>query len=297
MDSGLNKISPEEKFKLLLNFVKTCGISINTKTKARGHQGFFMKNRIDISTLLDVERKIEVLVHEFAHYCHYLIEPEVAKNHGSLKKLFSTENTAEIEKELTEVTKFIDRNTALTKLKDLQAKQKAQIKELDEKIKSKYPDFKRSEPFKKFEAPLKKCNAKYLLKYDKVKIMMPANRLKTYNIKEFMADFPQFDEYFDAYINLKSHQRMLRRISSRINRLNRYYSRPSELFARFCESLYANRTETEKIAPMSTKRFFELLENNYYGKLKDLFELCENETDKNSGLKRVRRFSEPFFGC
>lgn len=291
-------MTPEEKFKILVSFVKDCGIEVNTRTRARGHQGFFMKNRIDISSVLDTERKIEVLLHEFAHYIHYRLEPDVARNHGSLSVLFKSENTKIIEKELIEVTKFVDKNTVLSRLNEMKNKEKARIKELDTKIKSKYPDFKRSSQYKKFDTPLKRCDAKYLLKYDRVKVRTPfTGKLKTYSTNDFLFDFPQFDEYFEAYINLKSRQRMLKRISSRINRLNKYYSRPSELFARFVEGLYINREEVQNLAPISCGYFFELLNEGYYEKLEDLFDLCGLLTVKRFNMNRDRRISEPFFNC
>ena len=296
MDIRFDKMSPEEKFKILLKFVKDCGININTGTRARGHQGFFMKNRIDISKTLDTQRKIEVLVHEFAHYAHCLIEPDAARSHGSLKTIFKADNTDEFLKELLAVTRFKEKNTVLSRLEEMKLKEKAVIKEIDAKIKAKYPDFKRSEPFKKLETPLKRCDAKYLLKYDRVKIRTPFTKaVKTYSIANFLNDFSQFDEFFEAYINLKSRQRMLKRISARINRLNNYYARPSELFARFCESIYINRAETEKIAPESSKRFFMLLKEGYYGELKGLFELCGIFSPNRLNMNRDRRVTEPFF--
>ncbi len=291
-------MSPEEKFKILVKFVKDCGINVNTGTRARGHQGFFMKNRIDISSVLEVERKIEVLVHEFAHYAHYCLEPDVTRNHGSLKTLFKTQNTAQIEKELLEVTKFVDKNTALQRLNAMKTREKASIKEFDAKIKSKYPDFKRSAPYKKLDSPLKRTDAHYLLKYDRVKVKIPfSGRIKTYCAKDFLVDFPQFDEYFAAYINLKSHQRMLKRISARINRLNKYYSRPSELFARFAEGLYVDKETVKKLAPQTFERFFELLKSGHYGKLAELFDLCGLLAVQRLNMNRDRRITEPFFDC
>ena len=124
MDIGFDKMSPEEKFKILLKFVKDCGININTGTRARGHQGFFMKNRIDISKTLDTQRKIEVLVHEFAHYAHCLIEPDAARSHGSLKTIFKADNTDEILKELLAVTRFTEKNTVLSRLEEMKLKEK-----------------------------------------------------------------------------------------------------------------------------------------------------------------------------
>ena len=57
------------------------------------------------------------------------------------------------------------------------------IKEIDYQIKQTYPEFRRSYPFEKFERLLKKSDAKYLLKYDKVKVRTPfLRRIKVYSI-------------------------------------------------------------------------------------------------------------------
>ncbi len=257
----------------MIEFVESFGICVNTKTKARGHQGFFMKNRIDVSTLLNEERKREVLVHEFAHFIHHKIEDDVAKTHGTLQKLFNTSDQKEIgiiEKELLEVTRFVDKNLVIGKLNSHRDASLAEIKVLDKKIKSKYPDFKRSYPFKPFDNPLKKTDAKYLLKYDRVKVRTPfLGRIKMYSVKTFADDFPQFDDLIGTYILLKSHQRVLKRISSRINRLNRYYKRPSELFARFIEGLYIDRNFVGALAPNASVRFKELLNEGYYFELRE----------------------------
>ena len=257
----------------MIKFAESLGINVNTRTKARGHQGFFLNNRIariDLSVFLDEKRKKEVLIHEFAHFIHHKIESDVAKNHGSLEKLFNTHDVKTIEKELLEVTKFVDKNRAINKLNTHRSESLAKIKILDRKIKSKYPEFKRSYPFKPFDNPLKKTDAKYLLKYDRVKIRTPfLGRLKVYSIKTFSQDFPQFDDLMSDYILLKSHQRMLKRISSRINRLNKYYKRPSELFARFVEGIYIDINLVKELAPTASNRFFELLDDGYYFELKE----------------------------
>lgn len=259
----------------MIQFAQSLGISVNMKTKARGHQGFFMHNRIDISTLLSQERKKEVLVHEFAHYIHYKIEPGVIKSHGNLGVIFNTDEVKLIEKELIEVTRFVDKSLALGKLKMHRNEVLHQIKNLDGKIKAKYPDFKRSYPFKPLDNPLKKTEAKYLLKYDRVKVKTPfLRREKEYSIKTFPTDFPQFEETIHTYIQLKSQQRILKRISSRINRLNRYYERPSELFARFVEGVFIDKDFVSNIAPTAYKRFFELLYSGYYPELGEFLALA-----------------------
>lgn len=254
----------------MIAFVRNCGVDVNTNTLARGHQGFFMNKRIDISSVLTDERKKEVLVHEFAHYIHSLIEPDVIRNHGSLSKLFKIDNTSEIESELLKATRISDSSSALDRLFSQKKIQLDKIKEIAARIKEEYPDFRRSYPYKKFESQLKKTEAKYLLKYDRVKIRTPfLRRIKVYSVSDFKNDFPHFEQAIGDYILLKSHQRMLRRISSRIGRLNRYYKRPSELFARFVEGLYKHEEIVKDIAPAAYIRFMNLLECGYYGKMSD----------------------------
>ena len=55
----------------LIKYFRSLGIIVHTGTKARGHQGFFLKNRIDISKNIPENRVIPTLLHEFAHYIHY----------------------------------------------------------------------------------------------------------------------------------------------------------------------------------------------------------------------------------
>ena len=64
------------------------------------------------------------------------------------------------------------------------------------------------------------------------------------------------------------------RVTARINKINKYYKRPTELFARFVEGLYLDREWVEAIAPFTCEKFFELLDNGYYGNLKDVIQGC-----------------------
>ena len=79
-------------------FLRSLGITVNTKTKARGHQGFYLKNRIDISANIDYKRKIEVLIHEFTHYIHSKIDTDIHKTHGTLDKLFPNADIKKLRK-------------------------------------------------------------------------------------------------------------------------------------------------------------------------------------------------------
>ena len=114
--------------------------------------------------------------------------------------------------------------------------------------------------------------AEYFLKYDRVKIKgWLFQKPKIYAIENIEKDFPELKPSVIAFIRLKSYQKKQTRIAQRINKLNKYYERPTELFARFIEGLYENDEEVREIAPITTCRFFELLNNNYYKNLKEVF--------------------------
>ena len=260
----------DKEFLEMIRFVSQMGISVKTNTRARGHQGFFMNGRIDISSTLDVQRKKEVLVHEFAHFVHTLVEPDVMRTHGTLQRLFLTENIETIEKELFEITYCGGKIPALEKIDALKNKVSENIKGLDRKIKGKYPDFKRSSAFSPIERVIKKTDAKYLLKYDRVKIKGAwGMQERVFSVHDVEKNFPSFDSVISDYILLKSQQRYLRRLSSRAARLNKYFKRPSELFARFVEGLYANPENVKIIAPYTYARYFELLGARHYPYLKE----------------------------
>ena len=72
--------------KELIQYFKSLGLRVNTTTKARGHLGFFLKNRIDISRNVPPARVVPTLLHEFTHYVHYGLEPDIAKTGGPLVK-------------------------------------------------------------------------------------------------------------------------------------------------------------------------------------------------------------------
>ena len=73
----------------LKTYLNSLGIDTNiSRTNARGHNGIFIRKtdgfRIDISKKVDNEKIIPVLLHEFAHYVHFLYD----KNLQSLDFLF-----------------------------------------------------------------------------------------------------------------------------------------------------------------------------------------------------------------
>ena len=108
---------------------------------------------------------------------------------------------------------------------------------------------------------IKKSNARYLLKYDRVKLIQGGffrKTIKLYTIDNLEKDFTDMPKAFAAYIRLKSFQKKQSRISARINKYKKYYERPTELFARLVEGLYV------------TKRFYDLLKCGYYHELVNL---------------------------
>ena len=265
MDSTRNLVK-------IIEIIQSCGIEINTHTKARGNKGFFRKNRIDISKNSD--GKISTLLHEFAHYIHFQLD----KNCKDYSVLFDS-NDKIYYNEMLRVTDFVDENSRCEKLNTLKIKIKLQIKEQENIIKKDYPSFMRSKKFEEFDKYIKRSDAKHLLKYDKVKIMPVFwGTPKVYTIENIENDFPKMSKSFCAYIRLKSLQRKQTKISARMNKYKKYYSSPSELFARFIEGIYLDFQLTKQLAPNTCKRFFELLNKGYYGKLKNIIEILHENT-------------------
>lgn len=308
--------------KQLIKYFKSLGIEVYTNTKARGHQGFFMKNRIDISKSTREERIVPTLLHEFSHYIHDKLESNVAKTGGSLEVIFKLKKkekgqkekvskphvmlnlfqyltreqscgpsneseqidsdcdliVSELEKELILVTHFVDENSLLHKLKSHKNQVKTKIKNLESQIKIDYPKFMRSKPFREFDKYIKKSKAKYLLKYDRVKFVSPVfRREEIFSIDNLERDFPDMPSAYCACLQLKSNQRKQARISRKINHYEKYYSKPTELFARLVEGLYLDEARVRALAPQSCQRFFELLESGYYLDLKQVFELLQED--------------------
>jgi len=270
----------EDLTKKLIKYFKSLGIEVYTNTKARGHQGFFLKNRIDISTNTRKERVIPTLLHEFAHFIHNKLEPDMIKTGGLIEILFDlpTSDVRQFEQELLLVTNFVDENSLCHRLKTHKEQIKKRIKTFEAQIREDYPIFMRSKKFKEFDKYIKKSKAKYLLKYDRVKFISPfLRREEIFSIDSLEKDFPEMPRAFCAYIRLKSAQKKQARISKRINHLNKYYLKPTELFARFVEGVYLDEEKINLIAPYFYNRFFELLEQDYYFELKSVFTILETD--------------------
>ena len=91
--------------------------------------------------------------------------------------------------------------------------------------------------------------------------------------KNLENDFPDMPKAFQIYIRLCSLQRKQLKLARRMNKLNKYYEKPTELFARFVQGYFSTPETISTIAPITVKRFNELLESGYYKELKNLFEI------------------------
>ena len=136
--------------KSFVRYLRTLGIEVHTTTKARGHQGFFCNNRIDISKNTPENRVIPTLMHEFAHYIHFQLEPDMPKTGGTFQALFKSDNPI-LAAELFKVTNFVDESSLCIRLMEHKERIKEKISEYDKIIKKYYPKFRRSQKFKEFE--------------------------------------------------------------------------------------------------------------------------------------------------
>lgn len=255
----------KQEEKELIKYFKELGLTVNTRTKARGHQGFFLRNRIDISKNVPEHKIMQTLLHEFAHYIHSQIEPEIHITGGRLETLFGYD-IQNLEEELFKVTNFVDENSLCIRLYEHKDRVREKIKEYESVIKKEYPKFLRSKPFKEFNKYIKKSDARFLLKYDRIKLVTGfwTKRTRLLSVSNIETDFPDMPESFAAYIKLKSAQKKQSRISSRINKLRKYYMRPTELFARFIEGLYLDKEWVQAIAPETSKAFYKRLKSGYF---------------------------------
>lgn len=259
--------------KELVKLLKIEGLEVYTNTKAQGNQGFFRGNRIDISKTIDAKRACQVIAHEYAHYIHYQIEPDMLKTFGTLEKLFLTPDIENIKNELIQVTDFVAKNSSMEKLYSLKDKITQQIKEQEVIIKKEFPDFQHTKKFKEFEKFIRRHKAKFFLKYDRVKYITPfLRKTEFYNIKNIDSDFPDIPNAFRANLKMLSFKRARNRINNRISKMNRYYNRPNELFARFTEGLAIDYEYVKNLAPQTFERFSTLCNDGYFLNLNKIVE-------------------------
>lgn len=267
--------------KKFVDFLKNLGIDVHFDTKARGNAGFCTGSRIDISKNLSDEKAKDVLLHEFAHYVHFKLEPDIAKSHGSLEKLFDTNEKLivdEIENELFQITLIVFNGETTRRIKALKENLNQKIKNEREIIKKYYPNFQVGEKFKEFNKYIRFSSAKYLLKYDKVMVRGGWFTMDTtISVKTIEDDFPKMPEAFVAYIRMKSYERHRNRINARNGRVNRYLKQPTELFARFFQFYCSDIDGAKMLAPVSVRRFEKLFAENYYPFLREFFDVCVDE--------------------
>lgn len=261
-----NRISEKD----FVKYLRSLGIEVHLNTKARGHSGFCTGKRIDVSKNLPEDKIMEVLLHEFAHYVHFKLEPEIVRTHGSLEKLFCTNDAKALEYELFQITLLAFDNTQIRRLEKIKDSVNQKLKLEREKIKEEYPNFQAAKKFKEFDKYVRHSNARYLLKYDRVLIkggwfasdtLISVNSLKT--------DFPTMPDAFVSYIKSKSLERHRNRLNARISKYNRYLKQPTELFARFFQMYCTDYDAVKNLAPKTFSRFEQLLFENYYPFLKE----------------------------
>ncbi len=255
-----NKRNRTEK---LIDFIQSFGIELNYgKNKARGNKGLFIaKNkafRIDIAK--GQEENMGILLHEFAHYIHFKYD----KTLKSLDFIFP-DLDEKTQDELIELTVTLIPKNSVKPFFDQAAIIKKDIKELSSKIKTKYPDFKISSPYFALERKVP-YPFSFLLKYDRVRFAG-----KVYSIEN--ADL---DELTGVYLKLKSRQRALRRVNSRISKLNRYYNSPGELFARCIEMYYTNKETVAVKAPNIYIILNKAIKSHTVPELAGLAKICLN---------------------
>lgn len=268
----VNSRDRNRKLKPIIDFCRSCGVEVNTSTRARGHQGVFLHDnrdlkRIDISSKLPENRLLPVIAHEFAHFFHYSIDKEF----GGLDKIFGLKEDILLE-ELEAVTAHIAGDVVQNSVGTEKEKIKQQLKHYESIIKKEYPDFKRTGKFVEFERYIKRSDARFLLKYDRVKVFSWFKYV-VYSIDRLREDFPDMPEAFVAYINLRALQRRQRRISGRLRKMKNYYAKHSELFARFVEAYVIDKEKVRTLAPNVYEAFNERLEYKSFKDLRGLLEL------------------------
>lgn len=259
----------------VIDYLRSLNIEVKTNTKARGNNGLYLKNRLDIAKGLDEEKAISVLVHEFAHHIHYKTDKDFVKKGGSLAVLFNTSDITQIHNELVNITNLIDKNSRLNIFLNAKEQISSTIKSMQSSIKRDYPDFQRSKKFVEFEKYIKNSDAKYLVKYNAVRLSQGFffKKERIITVKNIENDFPDMPKAFQTYIKMRSLQRKQSGITRRINKLNKYYNSPAELFARFVQGFFTNYETISTVAPNTSKRFIKLLNEGYYKELKEFFEI------------------------
>ena len=262
-------VSERNRIVELSNFLNSIGLEVNIgKTKARGNNGVFIRKgscyRIDISKAVAQSKIESVILHEFAHYIHSLYD----KNLSDLSFIFGKVSDIELEELLKVTVQEVPKEFAqeLCLQKDLITKD---VKKIAESLNEIYPSFKLSSPCKEIERLMSRP-LKYLLKYDQV---MYNNQI--YSIQLLEASGSVSNEIL-LYLKLKSKQRLLRRLTNKISKLNKYYNNPSELFARFFGLYFTNNILSKELAPSISKKMSDIIEQRGVLYLREVAEIYKN---------------------
>lgn len=240
----------------LVDYIESNGIKVNIgKTKARGNKGLFSLKRdgfrIDISKNIDDSSILPTLLHEFAHFIHYKYDSTLK----SLDFVFNTLSDDEFDELLAITVENVPKDFAAS-LYSAKQQLAEENKGFVKNIKQTFPEFKISQPLKKIEKGIS-YPVKYLLKYDKVQFFK-----LIYSIDNLDKMCPTLTQAQISYLKLKSNQRKIVKINSKINRLNKYYNQPTELWARFFELYFTDYNKIQKIAPLVTSKFTAIIEQN-----------------------------------
>jgi len=245
----------------LVKYIESCGVTVNLgKNKARGNKGVFRTTngayRIDVAKGCDENSMLQVLIHEFTHFIHYSYD----KSLKSLDFIIKDNNT-ELEEEMLSLTvETISKNSVEPIFKMKKALQ-SEIKMLVDNLKQIIPDFKASEKNKFLELKINKKPYKHLLKHDVVKVI-DFFSTKIYKISELENIDPNMENAILYYLQLKSKQRKLNRINSRISKLNKYYNSATELLARSVEIYITNKPLMQQKAPNLLKIYDNIVIEN-----------------------------------
>ncbi len=245
-------------------YIESCGVEVNiAKNKARGNKGFFKAKgtdfRIDIAKNQTEDSMLSILAHEFAHYAHYCFD----KTLKNLDFVFDKPEEVYLPELLDITVDSIPRHT-IEPLFNLKEELKQSIATIQKDLSLRNIDYIR------LEQKIKKTKYKYLLSHDRVKVW-EGFFCRYYSIAELNDNSDE-----TLFLKLKSKQRALKRVNSKINKLNKYYNSPTELFARSFEMYITDKDRLFKIAPNIYQSYEDMLFQNKNELLKGFIKNLNN---------------------
>lgn len=268
-------VSERDRVLSLIKYFESIGIIVNCgKNKARGNKGFFLAKkslyRIDISAGLSDAEKVCVLLHEFAHFIHYSYD----KTLKDLSFLFENLSDEILEELITLTVELIPKHV----VRPLYNQKVLLLNEIEEillKLNKMNISLKKTQVDKNIEKRINNKGLSLLLKYDKVKInnVLFSKVLDIDNLESLLTP-----EDYDLllYLRLKSKYRLLKRVNSKIYRLNKYYNSNTELFARAFELFFLESAKVSQKAPKVFKAFEDLIFIKQNAQVKKCYEIIYN---------------------